>query len=261
MYAAGQQEVELVDMSYQTLTDKNTYEGIQPGEVGCSRYAFELLSVEDPKQHHCMMGLATSPDGTFIDMPESFPDGDNGLWKFLSENPQIAYNNLVIDQAESHTFLKNVEIGNLDFSARRYVMNVSVLQGTESLKNTQIVLQSTDQECMFTYKMIMDGKTTEYTFPPTTLPDHYYGVMNFALLMPEYENVNAVIHVENFAVKKKDDEMDTQAVIAYSSRTREPEEAAMLGDFYIHLGKYQETESVNKVYRRKMEGKRQIIVR
>ena len=98
-----------------------------PRGVGCSKSAFNLISVPDPNMHHCMMGLITSLDGSYIDLPESFPDGDNGLWKFLRNNPQIVYNNIVIEQ-----------------------------------------------------------------------PDSYCGMMNFALIMDNYEAANAMIHVENF---------------------------------------------------------------
>ncbi len=238
MYSNGQTEVELVDMSYSTLTDKSAYQGIPKGEVGCSKSAFNLISVPDPNMHHCMMGLITSPDGSYIDLPESFPDGDNGLWKFLSNNPQIAYNNIVIEQPYSHTIMKNVEIGNLDASTRKYVMNVSIDAGVETLKNSKLILQSTNQDCPFSYQMIIDGVTTEYTFPGTNLPDSYCGIMNFALILDNYEAANAIIHVENFAVNKNSDEMEPDANIAYASRTRELETGTMLGDFYIYLGNY-----------------------
>lgn len=239
MHSNGQDEAELVDMSYSTLKDKSSYQGIPSGEIGCSKSAFNLVSLADPNMHHCMMGLITSPDGSYITLPESFPDGDNGLWKFLCNNPQIAYNNIVIEQPYSHTIMKNVEIGNLDTSTRNYVMNVSITAGVETLKNSRMILQSTNQECPFAYEKTIDGMTTEYAFPDTPLPDSYCGVMNFALIMADYKGANAMIHVENFAVNKRDDEMKPDARVAYSSRTREAETATMLGDFYIYLGKYQ----------------------
>lgn len=239
MYSNGQEEVELVDMSYSALKDKSSYQGIPSGEVGCSKAAFNLVSLADPNAHHCMMGLAASPDGSYITLPERFPDGDNGLWRFLSNNPQIAYNNIVIEQPYSHTIMKNVEIGNLDTSTRNYVMNVSIDAGVETLKNSRLILQSTNQDCPFSYQKTIDGTTTEYTFPDTSLPDSYCGTMNFALIMEDYKAAEAMIHVENFAVNKSDDEMTPGARIAFSSRTRESETATMLGDFYIYLGKYQ----------------------
>lgn len=238
MYSNGQTEVELVDMSYTTLKDKSAYRGIPAGEVGCTVSAFNLVAVADPNAHHCMMGLVTNTDGSYITLPEKFSDGDNGLWKFLSNNPQIAYNNIVIEQPYGHTIMKNVEIGNLDPTTRGYVMNVSIEEGVNTLKNCRLLLQSTNQDCPFSYQMTIDGVNTEYSFKKTDLPDSYCGVMNFALTLQDYEHADALIHVENYAVNKRDDEMVPNAQIVHASRTKEPMSGTMLGDFYIYLGSY-----------------------
>ncbi|MDE6406378.1 MAG: hypothetical protein K2M20_12100, partial [Lachnospiraceae bacterium] len=212
------------------------------GEIGCTVSAFNLVAVPDPNAHHCMMRLVTNTDGSYITLPEKFSDGDNGLWKFLCDNPQIAYNNIVIEQPYSHTIMKNVEIGNLDTTTRSYVMNVSIREGVGTLKNSRLLLQSTNQECPFSYQMTIDGINTEYTFSKTELPDSYCGVMNFALSMEDYAHADAVIHVENYAVNKNGDEMRPNARIVHASRTRKPLEGTMLGDFYIYLGTHRKEE-------------------
>lgn len=235
--AGGDTVIELVGSDY--ASNEENYAGIPSGQVGCTKMAYNLTAVEDPNIHYCMMGLVASKNGKFISLPKEFT-GDNDLWEYLRNNPQIAYNNIIIEKRpQMHTIMKNVDIGNLDGTSRRYVMNVSVLTGAETLKNTKLYLQCTDQECAFSYTKTMDGHTTDYTFQETTLSPKFSGTMNFAIDMYDYQNTNAVIRVENFVVNENDDIMLPDVNVVHSSRTMAPKTATLLGDFYLHLGNCQ----------------------
>lgn len=78
--------------------------GVGAGEKCLCNKAFFLDSVKEPEKHHCMMGLVSNADGSFIELPEDFKN-DNGLWEFLRMHPQIAYNNITIEMPEERIFI------------------------------------------------------------------------------------------------------------------------------------------------------------
>lgn len=223
-------ELELVDSSYKG----GSYAGIAKGAVGVNREAFVLNKVENPDLHHCMMGLCTSPDGTFLTLPSKFENGNNSLWWFLRNHPEIAYHNMVIKQPFSHTVTLPVSIGNHDADMRRFIMNVSILKGVETLKGATLLMQSTDAECAFTHQLELDGKNTQYGCD-AKVPAAYQGVMNFSVIMPDYDHVDAVLHVQNLAVDQSGDQMTPDAALHFLS-DGSTQTGTLLGDFHVYLG-------------------------
>lgn len=97
----GEEIVDVVDKTGDKV-------GIPAGEVGICEKAFYLDSVKEPLKHHCMMGIVTNEDGSFISLPEDFKN-DNGLWEFLRNHPQIAYNNIEIIMPEKRVYAMPVQ--------------------------------------------------------------------------------------------------------------------------------------------------------
>ena len=83
------------------------------GDIVLSSEAFLLMEVEDPSQHYCMMALSRAENGEWLVLPEKF-DGDVGLWNFLRNHPEIAYNNIVIESTYLHQHSEIVTLGNLN---------------------------------------------------------------------------------------------------------------------------------------------------
>lgn len=245
-------ELELVDSSYRGV---GSYAGVPSQAVAVNREAFVLNAVGDPDAHHCMMGLSTSPNGSFITLPTSL-SGNDALWVFLRNNPEIAYHNIVIHQPFSHTNTFAVDIGNLDKKMRQFVMNINVTKGVETLKNATLLMQSTHSECTFTHKMTMDGVNVQYGCD-AKIPASYEGFMNFSVIMPDYAHVDAVLHVQNYAVDINADEMTPDATLRFLADNT-AKEGTLLGDFQLYLGASQNTAPV--VSRRRLLAMPELIV-
>lgn len=223
--------LDLVDSSY--VAHKDNYAGMPKDAIGINREAFILNAVANPNDHHCMMGLASNSDGSFLTMPSGF-SGNEELWWFLRNNREIAYHNMVIIQPFSHTVSLPVEIGNHDEQMRRFVMDVSVTKGVGSLKNATLLMQSTDAECPFSFKFTMDGSNTQYGCK-AEIPAAFDGFMNFSVVMPDYAHVDAVLHVKNYAVDVDSDEMTPDVGLRFLSDSTEGQ-GTLLGDFQLCLG-------------------------
>lgn len=230
-------ELELVDSNYASC--KGNYAGVPDQKVAINKEAFVLNAVADPHAHHCMMGLCTSPDGTFLTLPAEIRNGNNGLWWFLRSHPEIAYRNIIIEQPLTHTTTLAVNIGNHDDAMRRFVMNVAVNKGVETLKGAMLLMQSTDSECRFTHKLELDGKTTQYAVE-AKVPAGFDGFMNFSVIMRDYANVDALLHVQNLAVDLPNDQMIPDAVLRFPSGSGEAT-GTLLGDFQLYLGSRYDT--------------------
>lgn len=229
-------ELELVDYTY--VGSKGSYEGIPVNGVGINREAFVLDAVSDPKIHHCMMGLCTDPNGHFLQLPSSF-NGNAGLWSFLRNHREIAYHNMIIVQPFAHTVTLPVSIGSHDEKMRRFVMDVEVTKGVETLKNATLLMQSTDAACRFNFQFAMDGRNPQYGCE-AKIPAEYSGFMNFSVIMQDYAHVDAILHVKNYAVDTTADEMTPDVNLRLLSDSTE-EKGTLLGDFQLFLGaKYSE---------------------
>lgn len=216
--------------------------GVLPGKVGMGERAFKLDSVGDPKMHHCMMGLVSNEDGSFIDLPADFID-DHGLWAFLRTHPQIAYNNITIVQPEKRVFKTPVRYGNYDEAARKFVLNVEVTEGLETLDGTEMLVQSTNLRRPFSYKQIISAGVSSYSCE-YTVGGRVFDYLDFAFVMPHYSGVDALIHVRNYAINDAEDKMQPDVAVAYeegrsAAGVEDPPEdtATMLGDFFICLGR------------------------
>lgn len=237
---SGETEVTLI--GYDSTTGEASSNGVLPGAIGLGEHAFQLSSVGDPTKHYCMMGLVNNEDGSFIDLPKNFVN-DAGLWAFLKNNPQIAYNNIKIIVPTQQTYGFPLDYGNYDEQARSFILNVEVQDGLDTLAGSTIVIQSTNPRVPFSvsYPVVCDSDNycCEYT-----IPGRFFDYFEFYVKMPVYEKVAARLHITNYAVNlQADDPMTPDANLNYSVAGRKPlansryaETATMLGDFYVCLG-------------------------
>lgn len=213
--------------------------GVLAGKVGMGERAFRLDSVEDPNKHHCMMGMVTNEDGSFITLPEDFKN-DNGLWEFLRMNPQIAYNNITIVQPKKRVFETPVQYGNYDETPRKFILSIEVTAGLETLNGTEMLIQSTNVRRPFSYRQVISGEEASYSCE-YTVGGRVFDYFDFAFVMPDYEKVKAMIHVKNYAVNASEDSMGPDVSLLYDLDNRGTgqitDTATMLGDFYICLGR------------------------
>ena len=212
--------------------------GVGAGEKCLCNKAFFLDSVKEPEKHHCMMGLVSNADGSFIELPEDFKN-DNGLWEFLRMHPQIAYNNITIEMPEERIFTMPVQYGNYDEEGRRYCLSVEVLNGLDTLAGASVIAQSTSTVNPFSFNEPFQEGRREYSFE-YTVKSRCSDYMEFAVVMPDYDKVKAALHVRNLAVNTTGDTMEPEVAVRYArdvDDTRgEGKTATMLGDFFLYLG-------------------------
>lgn len=218
--------------------------GVLAGKVGMGERAFRLNEVENPNLHHCMMGLVSNEDGSFIDLPKDFYN-DNGLWQFLRNHPQIAYNNITIVQPQMRVFETPVQYGNYDETSRKYVLSIDVTDGLESLEGTEILIQSTNVRRPFSYKQVISAQTASYSCE-YTVEGKVFDYFDFAVVMPNYSKVSALLHIKNYAINEPSDVMRPDVSVVYDLDNRgtngtdgdQPDgTGTMLGDFFICLGR------------------------
>ncbi|MDO4331323.1 MAG: hypothetical protein Q4C58_01405 [Eubacteriales bacterium] len=229
---AGDREVQLVA----PVTGTNGFtENIPSGEIAVVAEPFELDYLENPKMHTCIMGLLTNNDGeSYIDLPQSF-SGDAQLWEFLRQNPQIAYNNIKVEELSGRISSHTIEFGNHDADSRKFILSIHVEEGAETLDNTKVLVQSPNAAAPFTYEFFMKG-SEEYYSIPYVLGGKYSGHFNLAFTMPDYTKVHAAIHVSNLAVNIVTEDMIPDVSLAYQDAPQLAETATSLGDCYIYLG-------------------------
>lgn len=230
---SGNQELSIVSQPGSQLID-----WVDAGDIGLCDRAFFLDGVAQPDAHHCMMGVVSDENGNYPSLPEKF-NGDNDLWQFLRNNPQIAYNNITIIKPDRHIFSMPVQYGNHDGSVRKYVLSIEVLDGQDTLEGTQIIVQSTSALRPFTYQETIKSGTSTYAYE-YTLDKCFYDYLNFSVIMPNYDKVKASLHVRNYAVNESGDIMTPDVEIDFDEKVAnsddEKETATQLGDFFLYLG-------------------------
>ena len=169
-----------------------------------------------------------------MQLPDKKFAGNNELWWFLRNHPEIAYHNMMIVDPFAHTVTLPVDIGNHDNKPRGFVMDVEVTKGVETLKNATLLMQSTDVECSFNFKLTMDGQNRQYGCK-TLIPGDYEGKMNFSIIMQDYAHVHAILHVKNYAVDTAADEMTPDVGLHFLDDANEAK-GTLLGDFQVFLG-------------------------
>lgn len=226
--ASGDTVVDVVDITGES-------KDIPAETVGICEKAFVLDAVEDPTKHHCMMGIVTNEDGSFIDLPENFKN-DNGLWEFLRNHPQIAYNNITIKMPDERVFSLPVQYGNYDETPRKYIFNMEIMEGVETLDGAKILVQSTNAANPFSFTYIVNKNESQYACE-YTVNSQMFDYLNFAIVMPNYEQTKAAIHVKNYAVNEDGDKMKPDIVLDYDvENDTDTETGTQLGDFYVYLG-------------------------
>ena len=219
------------------VIDKSRNEaGIPAGEVGISKKAYFLDGVKEPTKHHCMMGIVSNEDGSFITLPEDFKN-DNGLWEFLRNHPQIAYNNIEIIMPEKRVFSMPVQFGNFDDTPRNYIFNIEVLDGLESLEDAKIVVQSTNAENPFSFVQMIEKGVKKYGCE-YTVKGRFFDYLDFSIVMPHYDTTKASLHIKNYAVNEDGDIMKPDIALDYVVDGEESKEetATQLGDFFLYIG-------------------------
>ena len=231
--------------------------GVLPSKIGMGERAFRLDGVENPNMHHCMMGIVTNEDGSFLSLPEDFKN-DYGLWEFLRNHPQIAYNNITIIQPQKRVFETPVEYGNYDEAARKFILSIEVMEGLETLNGTEVIIQSTNVRRPFSYRQVISPSESSYSCE-YSVGGKVFDYFDFAFVMPDYDKVKALIHIKNYAVNVTDDKMEPDVSLVYDPEKRgansQPEEqiddtGTMLGDIYVCLGQNMDGVKTKKAVRR-----------
>lgn len=213
-------------------------DGISAGGIGICEKAFFLKSVKDPSKHHCIMGIVTNEDGSFIPLPKDFKN-DDGLWEFLRNHPQIAYNNIKIIMPEKRVFSMPVQFGNFDEKPRRYVFSIEVLEGLDTLKDVEIIVQSTNVSNPFSFTQVIKEGEKKYGCE-YTVEGRFFDYLDFGLIMPHYDTTKAAFHIKNYAVNEGGDIMTPDIELEYSKEVganqTEEQTATQLGDFFLYVG-------------------------
>lgn len=226
------------ELSVVSMADGKPQDRVNAGDIGLCKNAFFLDKVEKPNKHHCMMGVVSDDNTGYPTLPEKF-DGDNGLWKFLRNNPQIAYNNINIIKPDYHIFSMPVQYGNHDETTRKYILNIDVMEGLDTLAGTQIISQSTSAIKPFTYQETIQPDKFSYACE-YTVDGTCYDYMNFSVIMPDYDKVKASLHIRNYAVNESGDIMTPDIALDYAADVADSQTndltATQLGDFFLYLG-------------------------
>lgn len=229
---SGKQEVSLIHSS---MLGNNANTAVPVGRVALSEEAFYLTQLLDPNMHTCIMGLTTNADGTsYINLPSSF-SGDGQLWNFLRNTPQIAYNNIEIVQPFAHTFSQAIDFGNYDPTSRKFVLQVEIEKGLDTLVGSTLLIQSTNVHAPFSFPYTITANRTTYA-SEYTLDKQFFGNFNFSITMPKYDQVRAGIHVQNLALNTPGENMTPTASLRYTNGQGAGETATMLGDYYFYIG-------------------------
>ncbi len=227
LLASGESEVDLIWSNGSTE--------IPPGEIAIVHKAFLLRSVENPNMHHCLFGLCQNVDGSWTSLPEKF-DGNAELWAFLREHPQMANRNIsIVIPPINRTLIRTVDFGNHDPSASRFLMNITILAGADTISSGSLLqLQNTDVLCPFAVELPFEAKKTEYSFE-VEIPGAYFGTMDFACTLSKPNKVNCTLFVQNYLILSQNEQLIIPNAELHHKRSNEIEHAALLGDFTLEI--------------------------
>lgn len=208
---------------------------IPSGEVALIKKPFTLDALPNPNAHYCMLGLCQNMDGTWLEPPPHF-NGNAELWLFLRKNPQIAYHNIVVvPYPQKHTLRKSVDFGNHDGSTCKFLINVKVVSGLDTLTDCGLDIQNTDSACPFRLEEEFRPDKDTYSLS-TTLPGNYFGTLDFCCLLEHPERINCTLWVENLLILNE----EKHTVISpdgelYHSASQYSEQVTHMGDFTMQI--------------------------
>lgn len=243
----GEQEVSLIC--------KSSSDQVNAGEIGLCAKAFRLDAVEKPKEHHCMMGIVSNENGSFIKIPDKF-NGDSDLWEFLRNNPQIAYNNITIVNQVPDTLSLPVQYGNHDDTVRKFVLNIDIMDGLNTLEGAQIIVSSANGTHPFTYCETIQKDVSSYSCE-YTVDGCFYDYMDFKIIMPNHDKIKADLHIINYAVNKNSDIMTPDIAVDYTGESATADNdttATQLGDFFLYLGDDSNGITAHALHRENTDG-------
>lgn len=142
-----------------------------PDAIVLGYEAFVMYSVEDPHLHHCMLAVSRVKGEEWLELPEKF-NGDAGLWSFLRQHANIAYNNIVIETGFVNQYSEVVMIGNHNGYEERYAVRFS-LEGGDTFGGCnigRIQLLSTDIRAPFDLDVFPQGDDCTVVSPVFSLP-------------------------------------------------------------------------------------------
>lgn len=206
---------------------------VPPGSVAVVEEAFQLDYIGDSKQHYCMLAVCNNVDGSWIELPQSF-SGDAELWRFLQQHPQMAYNNIVVEDAFYGYAAKNIQFGNYDNAAREFELRVTVTGGAESLKDCKMQLISTNAHCQFDIRFELDSPANVYAHR-VKVPAHYDGVFTAVISAPNAQKRDFAFTVENMLVTVAEDNIPEKYLLA-SLIDKDDRGLVTLGDLAFSYG-------------------------
>lgn len=152
------------------------HEKAEAGAIVLCSEAFLLYDVENPKLHHCMLAISRQKGEEWLKLPPSFT-GDKGLWDFLREHANIAYNNIVIETGFLNQHSEVVMVGNHNSYDESYAVRFSLVSRDQYKNDTfggcnigRIQLLSTDIDSPFDFNVYPEADDEMVVSPAFRLP-------------------------------------------------------------------------------------------
>jgi hypothetical protein len=151
------------------------YDVPEPDAVVLCDRPFYQYNVENPYIHHCMMALTRAEDSDWLKLPENF-NGDEELVYFLTWHPEIAQNNIVIENKRLKQHTEIVALANFNDIDENYIINFDL--GDSNFGNCnigEIQILCTYMDCPFDIRIRPEKDQSETSSGVFRLPAKFDG--------------------------------------------------------------------------------------